>query len=127
MRQGALQPLSVTTGLNGRPLGGEGGGVVVGVVTICASGIEAAPALETSPAASMVVAPAKNVLRETISFPFFNVRAIRRHKFVARFHHCGSLLARPIDGRLQIRLRQPKIALRLDCAIDTGGLLARVC
>ena len=89
MRHGALQPLSVTTGLNGRPVGGAGGGMVVGVVTICASGIEAAPALETSPAASTVVAPAKNVLRETISFPFFNVRAIRRYKFACAFAHCA--------------------------------------
>jgi hypothetical protein len=52
MRQGKVQPLSVTTGLYGRPELGGSGGCVLGDDCTAASGTEAAPALLTAAAPS---------------------------------------------------------------------------
>ncbi len=70
MRHGALQPFSVTTGLNGRPSGGAAGGNVLACVMMAASGIAIALARDTRPAPSIVAAPVKKPLRETIVIPF---------------------------------------------------------
>src|SRR4051812_31326388 len=63
MRQGSVQPLSVTTGLYGRPLGGINGAIVAGDDCVAASGSEAAPARVTAVAPTMA-APARKVRRD---------------------------------------------------------------
>jgi hypothetical protein len=69
MRQGSDQPLSVTTGLYGRPFGGTSGGAISGVSRLGASGSDAAPARDTIAAPNSAAAePPRNVLREVIGF-----------------------------------------------------------
>src|SRR5262245_5607975 len=58
MRHGSDHPLSVTTGLNGRPLGGGPGGSVAADDCDIASGSEAAPTRLTA-AAPRKAAPAR--------------------------------------------------------------------
>src|SRR4051794_18762434 len=67
MRQGRDQPLRVTTGLYGRPLGGTSGGIVAAEAWTGASGRDAAPALLTSDAPTMAApAPVRKDLRDVI-------------------------------------------------------------
>jgi len=76
MRQGKVQPLSVTTGLYGRPFGGASGGMVLGVVWSTGSGKAAIATLLTLAAAMapvMAPAPLKKLRLFVMSFRLVEV------------------------------------------------------
>ena len=69
MRQGSVQPLSVTTGLYGRPVLGTSGGIVSALVCMTGSGSAAIATLLTEAAAAAAVmapAPPSILRRESI-------------------------------------------------------------
>src|SRR5512134_559675 len=123
IRHGSVQPLSVTTGLYGRPFGGASGGWVAGLVCTGASGSEAACTRLTAAAPSTAApAPARKSLLVLIvivpsrasSVPAAGLRDRRR-----RHPPRG---ARPAAGpgnrRPEIGLGQPVVARRVHRRVD---------
>src|SRR5881396_2545782 len=130
MRQGRVQPLSVTTALYGRPVLGTSGGIVSGLVWITGSGSAAIATLLTLVAAMAAPAPAlpSRKLRRFAVMRLFRRSMAGRAGITlrgagARARQGGRLA----DQRgLQGCVGQPEVALRVDGLDDARDLLARV-
>ena len=123
MRHGNDHPLSVATGMYGRPLDGARGGCIEAVAIVGASGSDAAPALLTSAAPSKAAPEPLIKCRRDIMLLTFGFSGRRRLRRGGEWRRVSGNRQTAAECLLQIGLREPVVLQRVDSAIHRADLV----
>src|SRR5688572_22506859 len=106
MRQGQVQPLSVTTGLYGRPVEGTSGGMVSGLSWITGSGIAASAALLTAVADAAIAEPPMKLRLERVAAMSMSLGVAARRRW-ERSRRRGRRSRRADQRHVELGISQP--------------------